>query len=147
MRATVAALSGSPDFFEVAQKFALGAFDVRQFGRREQSLQMGAARFGERVLAVMAHFNLGREHGAKRFADGREVVAADPVAELDEFRRQRRDGIEHFRDFFTRVFMREGSGGCADSSRAKPIMGRLRKGTERGVQRGIPRSAPQAARR
>ena len=135
-------------FFEVAQKFALGAFDVRQFGRREQSLQMGAARFGERVLAVVAHFNFRREHGAKRFADGRKVVAADPVAELDEFRRQRRDGIEHFGDFFHARFHARRIG------RLRPILrgprrpwGDCGRARERGVQRGIHRSAPQAARR
>ena len=80
---------------------------------RGEILQMGAAGVGERVFAVVAHFDFRRQHGAKRFADGREVVAADPVAEFDEFRRQRRNGIEHFGDFFDARFHRaRHRGGC-----------------------------------
>ena len=36
-----------------------------------------------------------RQHGAKDFADGRDVVLRDPAAQLHQFGRERGSGIEH----------------------------------------------------
>ena len=50
------------------------------FLRWWRDLEVGAAFCGEPIFAMVAEFDFRREHGAKGFADGRQVVAADPLA-------------------------------------------------------------------
>ena len=48
----------------------------------------------------MAKLDFRRQHRAKSFADRSKIIAADPLAQLDQFRRQRRKLIHQFGDFF-----------------------------------------------
>ena len=84
---------------DLAQQIGLGALFIGERELLREFVEMRAARVRERIFAVVAHFDFRRQHRAKRFADRREVVAADPVAQLDEVRRQRRKRVHHLGDF------------------------------------------------
>ena len=100
--------------------------------------KIGAAGIGERIFAVVTKLNFGRKHGAKCFADRREIIAADPVAEFDELRRQRGKRNPSASAI---SFMRGMSGARSDSERPTPIIARLPKGTTtRRPTRGSPSS-------
>jgi hypothetical protein len=70
-------------FFEEAEADELGGFDVGVFSVGGEVLEVRAAFVSEPVFAMVAQLNFGREHRAERFADRREVVAADPLAQFD----------------------------------------------------------------
>ena len=63
-----------------AQQIGLRALFIRQRQFLRERVEVRAARFGKQIFAVMPHFDVGRKHRAKRFADRRNVVAADPLA-------------------------------------------------------------------
>ena len=67
-------------FFEEAEVGELGGFYVGVFFVGGEGLKVGATFVGEPVFAMVPQFDFGRKHGAEGFADGREVVAADPLA-------------------------------------------------------------------
>lgn len=62
-------------------------------------MQRGAARVSEHDLTLGAEFREGRQHGAKDFPNGGEIVAGDPVGEFDEFGSESGQKIEQFSDF------------------------------------------------
>ena len=72
------------DFFagadEWAQELQFAAFNVRFLRAGGDFFEICAPGIRQPVFAIMAQLDFRRKHCAKRFADGREIVAADPVA-------------------------------------------------------------------
>src|SRR5260370_206596 len=55
-------------------------------------------RLRQNNLALRFQFRHRRQHRAKHFAHRRQVIPRDPVRQLDQFRRQRRNKIQHARE-------------------------------------------------
>ena len=58
-----------------------------------------AAGVRQHNLALRSQFGYRRKHGAKDFADGRKVVAGDPVGQYNQLGSERRKKIHDFCDF------------------------------------------------
>ena len=71
---------------------------MRQFAATQTFGGLAPA-FRQNDLALGSQLNERRKHGAKDFANGRDVVAGNPGGEFDELRGERRDDIEHAGDF------------------------------------------------
>src|SRR5579864_960225 len=74
------------------------AESVRDF-TAAQTLGGVAADLREHYLPLRFPFGQRRKHGAKDFANRREIVAGNPLRQLNQLRSQRRSEIEHFGDF------------------------------------------------
>src|SRR6266481_5099364 len=70
---------------------------VRQF-TAAQALRRCTPRLRQNNLALRFQFRHRRQHRAKHFAHRCQVIPRDPVRQLDQFRRQRRNKIQHARD-------------------------------------------------
>ena len=92
------------------RNFRSARFYVREFVASWRVLQIRAARSVSAIFAVMAQFDFGRQHGAKCFADGREVVAADPLAEFDQLWWQRGNAVEQLGNFLDAFGVRRAIG-------------------------------------
>ena len=82
------------------KKREFGLFLIRHLDGSGEIAKVSAAGIGERMLAVVTQLDFRRQHGTKCFANGREIVSADPVPEFEELWRQRGKGIHHLGDFF-----------------------------------------------
>src|SRR5580700_6366025 len=82
------------------QKFQLGLLYVGLFFLLSESLHVGPSALGEPIFAIALQLDFRRERRAESLADRREVIAADPVAELDELRRECRQRIQQLSNFF-----------------------------------------------
>jgi hypothetical protein len=83
----------------MAQDFQLGGFLFRVFFGRSEIQQVGTSRVRQPIFAPVANLDFRWQHCAKRLAHWREIVAAHPMTELDEFRRQRGERIHQFSNF------------------------------------------------
>ncbi len=87
-------------FFEQAKE--KGTLRIGEIGK-EVFVARGrsecAAGLGENDFAARDEFGDGRQHAAKYFADGSEIVGSDPRTKFDEFRGQGGKNVEGFGDF------------------------------------------------
>ena len=123
---------GFADGREFAQKRNLVCLSCGAFDAGEKLREVSSAGARQRIFAVVPQFDFGRQHRAKRLTNRREIVAADPFTQLDEFRRQRRARVHqlgNFPDVNVDASVRRAFRRPIRSATAMPTMARLRNGT------------------